>query len=93
MGNLFERLAQGRPPVEEPAPPATPLPQACCSPGFKTAGPGRPLVREKFTALGLTARGSDLRFKMTETLVRRGFLVPTKTHRYDRKVWRIAIGP
>ena len=31
--------------------------------------------------------------KMAETLVRRGWLVPMKTHRYDRKVWRIAIEP
>jgi len=38
-------------------------------------------------------RDRESAIKTAEILERRGFLVPMKTHRYDAKWWRIAIGP
>ena len=31
--------------------------------------------------------------KLTELMERRGWLVPLKSHRYDRKRWQVTIGP
>ena len=38
-------------------------------------------------------RDRESAIKTAEVLVRRGWLVPMKTHRHDAKRWRIAIGP
>jgi len=31
--------------------------------------------------------------KLAEILVKRGWLIPLKAHRYDRKRWQVTIGP
>ena len=36
-------------------------------------------------------RGRDNTLKMTEILVRRGYLVPMPVHRYDVKMWQITL--
>src|SRR4029077_5183302 len=38
-------------------------------------------------------RDRESAIRTAEVLERRGFLVAMKTHRYDAKWWRIAIGP
>jgi hypothetical protein len=31
--------------------------------------------------------------KLAETLEKRGWLIPLRSHRYDRKCWQVTIGP
>lgn len=38
-------------------------------------------------------RNKTSTIKLTETLEKRGWLIPLKSHRYDRKRWQITIGP
>ena len=98
MANLFERLAQGRPPeapTPTPAPLATP-PEALrlldwlqntwnkptiCAREIYRHGP-RPLRDDLETVLN-----------SAEILEKRGWFIPLKSHRYDRKRWQITIGP
>jgi hypothetical protein len=86
--------------IEQPPVPAEPTPQATspevrrildwlqnnwkrpviCARDFQIYGP--PPYRDKASMT-----------KLTEILVKRGWLIPLKTHRYDRKKWQITIGP
>ena len=83
--------------LEEPAPAPVPLatpPEALrllywlqhnwdrpniCARDLYRSGPGCTRDRESIR-------------KLTELMERRGWLVPMKTHRYDRKRWQITIG-
>lgn len=92
--NLFERLAQERP-QQEGASLTTPLPvrklfdwlqhtwdqPTVCARDIYRHGP-HPVRKDRKTAL-----------EAAEILERRGWLIPMKTHRRDRKKWRIAVGP
>jgi hypothetical protein len=95
MPGLFERLAQGRPPVEESRlmPEAT-SPEArrllewlqnkwdqptICTRDIYRYGPGRRL-------------GKAVTLKLADTLTKRGWLIPLEAHRRDRKRWQITIG-
>jgi hypothetical protein len=96
MANLFKRLDAGRP-QQEPTPSPTPTP----------LGAGKLLdwLQHDWNQSTISARDIqrhgprpirdrvESAIAMAEILVRRGWLVPMKTHRQDRKMWRIAIGP
>lgn len=93
MVSLFERLKEGRP--EEPTLPPAHLPvrklldflqhkwpqPTICARDIYRHGP-RPVRLDKERAL-----------EAAEILVRRGWLAPMKTHRCDRKQWKIMVGP
>ena len=92
--NLFERLAQGRPPVEEPT--QQPIPLA--------AGRLLDWLQHRWTRPTIRARtlyqfgpgptrDKESTLKLTAILERRGWLVPMRGARYDTKMWRIAIEP
>ena len=95
MGNLFERLAQ-RPPQEttpEPTPEPTP-PEALRLLNWLQHNWGRPTVcaRDIYrSGPNRIDRASAL--KSTEILEKRGWLIPLRSHRHDRKRWQITIGP
>ena len=96
--DIFERLKEGRPP-QEPTPPPTPLPTppealrlldwlqhnwtqpTICARDIYRHGPS-PLRDDRKSAL-----------EAAEILEKRGWLIPLKAHRHDRKRWQITIGP
>ena len=96
--DIFERLAEGRPP-QEPTPPPTPLPTppaalrllnwlqhdwnqpTICARDIYRHAP-RPLRDDRKSAL-----------EAAEILEKRGWFIPLKAHRHDRKRWQITIGP
>ena len=98
MVSLFKRLAQERP-QQEQTPPPTPLPTppetlrllnwlqhnwgrpTICARDIYRSGPS-PLQNDRKSAL-----------KSAEILEKRGWLIPLKSHRHDRKRWQITIGP
>jgi len=97
MVNLFERLDQGRPALIEPDP--QPTPQAT-PPEVRRLLDwlqhwGRPTIclRDIYCFGPTTIRDRESALKSTEILTKRGWLLPLKTHRYDRKKWQITIGP
>jgi hypothetical protein len=95
MANLFERLKEGRPSIDEPAPLATPLPvrrllnwlqhtwsqPTVCTRDLYRHGP-RPVRDDREIAL-----------EAAKILEKRGWLIPLDAHRRDRKRWQITIGP
>jgi len=95
VANLFERLNEGRR-QKEPAPAPTP------SPTLLAAGRLLDWLQHKWSQPTICARDiyryrpnrdRESAIKTAEILVRRGWLVPMKTHRWDTKRWRITIGP
>jgi hypothetical protein len=96
MPTLFERLERGPPPQEQ-AP--RPTPEAT-SPAARRLLDwlqhwGRPTIcaRDIYRLGPNETRDKASTTELTETLVKRGWLIPLKTHRYDRKKWQITIGP
>jgi hypothetical protein len=92
MANLFERLAKGRPP-QEPTLSTTPL-AAVRLLSWLQNNWTQPTIRARdICRYGSNSiRDRESAIKTAEILVRRGWLVPMKTHRHDAKRWRIAIG-
>jgi hypothetical protein len=97
VANLFERLAAGRVP-EEPTPP--PAPQATSPAVLKlldwlqhTWDQPTICARDFYRHGPKYIRNRERALELTETLTKRGWLIPLKTHRYDRKKWQITIGP
>ena len=98
MANLFERLAQGRPPAEEPTPQPVPL-----------ATPREALrlldwLQHKWPQPTITARNihqygprpirdKKRTLEAAEILEKRGWLIPLKTDHCNAKKWQITIGP
>ena len=93
VASLFERLAQERP-QQEPTPPPTPVAAGMLL-GWLQNNWKQPTIRARdIHRLGPNPiRDRESAIKTAEVLVRRGWLVPMKPHRYDTKRWRIAIGP
>ena len=91
--DIFKRLSAGRPP-EEPTPAPTPLP-ALRLLGWIQNNWTKPTIRARdIRRLGPGAtRDRESMAKSTEILVKRGWLIPLKTRRYDAKKWQITIGP
>jgi hypothetical protein len=95
--DIFERLAQGRPPPEptpSPTPPATPR-EALRLLDWLQHNWGRPTIcaRDIYRNGPSPVRDRESTRKSTEILEKRGWLIPLKSHRYDRKRWQITIGP
>ena len=93
MVNLFERLNEGRPPIQEPIKqPRGNYPQVerfldwlvnrWTKPTVTTRDICQygPRPRDKKTAMGLA-----------QTLVERGWLTRIETHRHDKREWRIVV--
>ena len=93
MANLFERLAQGQR-AQEPTPQPVPLAAGRLL-GWLQNNWTHPTIRARdICRYGPNSiRDRESAIKTAEVLVRRGWLVPMKTHRHDAKRWRIAIGP
>ena len=96
MANLFERLAQGRP-QQEPAPPAflaTPRRAPRLLDWLQHTWT-KPTIcaRDIYRYRPNVAQDRESALKLAEILVKRGWLIPLKTHRHDRKRWQITIGP
>ena len=95
--DLFERLSEGRP-QQEPTPPPTPLPTP--EPVLRLLdwlqhGWTKPTisVRDIYRHRPNVAQDRESALKLAEILEKRGWLIPLKAHRYDRKRWQITIGP
>ena len=96
MANLFERLSEGRPPQEPtPPPPLATPPEALRLLDWLQRNWGRDTIRARdIRRLGPNpTRDRESMAKSTEILVKRGWLIPLKTRRYDAKKWQITIGP
>ena len=97
MVNLFERLAQGQPPIGS-TPQTTPLP---------TSWAARELLNWLQNVWNKpTVRANDIRqfgpncirdrkiiLNATEFLERYGWLAPMKTRQHNMKLWQVTIGP
>ena len=92
--DIFKRLSARRPPAEEPMPPPTPLAAGMLL-GWIQNNWTQPTIRARdICRYGPNSiRDRESAIKTAEVLVRRGWLVPMKTHRHDAKRWRIALGP
>ena len=91
--DIFKRLSAGRPP---PEPISSPTPLAAGRLlGWLQNNWKEPTIRARdICRYGPNSiRDRESAIKTAEVLVRRGWLVPMKTHRHDAKRWRIAIGP
>ena len=94
---LFDRLAAGRPP-QEPTPAPTPEPtppEALRLLHWLQHNWGRPVVCARDIHRGgpTPIRDRESALEAAEILEKRGWLIPLKAHRYDRKKWQITIGP
>jgi hypothetical protein len=92
--DIFSRLAQGRPPVEEPTPQPVPLAAGRLL-GWIQNSWKEPVIRmREIQIYGPRPRDRESARKATEILVRHGWLVPmpTPARQHDTKMWRIAIG-
>ena len=91
MANLFERLAAGRP----PAPEKTTRPELSLPPAQKLLNwlqqewPEPAISAREIRRLGPRPRDRKTTNDSTEILIKYGWLVPLKAHRYDRKLWKI----
>jgi hypothetical protein len=95
--DIFEKLKEGRPP-QAPTPPPTPLatpPEALRLLNWLQHNWGRATIcaRDIYRSGPNPIRNRESTLKTTETLEKRGWLIPLKAHRYDRKRWQITIGP
>lgn len=90
---LFDRLAKGRPPVEEPTPQPVPLAAGKLL-GWLQNHWTQPIIRVRDICIygPHTIRDRASAIKTAEVLERRGFLVAMTPCRGDAKRWRIAIG-
>jgi hypothetical protein len=95
--DIFERLSAGRL-QEEPAPPPTPL--ATPQPALRlldwlqhTWTKPTICTRDIYRYRPNVAHDRESALKLAEILEKRGWLIPLKAHRYDRKRWQITIGP
>ena len=92
MGNLFEKLAQ-RPP-QETTPEPTPLPVRKLLEWLQHTWTEPTIcARDIYRYRPNVAQDRETALKLAEILVKRGWLIPLKAHRYDRKRWQITIGP
>ena len=92
MADIFKRLSAGRP-QQEPTLQPVPLAAGRLLDWLQHKWP-QPTIRARDIyqyGPGAT-RDRESTLKLTEILVRRGWLVPMKTHRYDSKMWQITIG-
>ena len=97
MVTLFERLAATRPP-QEPTPPPTPLPTppaARILHDWLQHTWTKPTIctRDIYRYRPNVAQDRERALELAEILVKRGWLIPLKAHRHDRKRWQITIGP
>jgi hypothetical protein len=95
--DIFERLKEGRPP-QAPTPPPTPLPtppEALRLLDWLQHNWGQPTicVRDIHRQGPTPIRDRKSALEAAEILEKRGWLIPLKAHRYDRKRWQITIGP
>lgn len=90
--DIFEKLAQARPPAEEPAPRAVPLAAGRLLDWLQKWP--QPTIRAKtlYQFGPHPTRDKESTLKLTAILERHGFLVPMRGCRYDSKWWRITIG-
>jgi hypothetical protein len=95
--NLFERLAQGRPPAEEPTPPvplATPREALRLLDWLQHKWPQPTIRAQNIYQYGpRPIRDKKSALKAAEILEKRGWLIPLRGRRYDTKRWQITIGP
>jgi hypothetical protein len=92
MANLFDRLAQGRPPQEttpQPVPLAAGRLLSWLQNNWK-----EPVIRAKtlYQFGPHPTRDKESTLKLTAILERHGWLVPMRGPRYDSKWWRVTIG-
>jgi hypothetical protein len=97
VANLFERLSAGRP-QQEPASPATPLATPLAARELLTWLQNtwtKPTIcaRDIYRHGPNPVRDRESALNSAEILEKRGWLIPLKAHRYDRKRWQITIGP
>ena len=91
--DIFKRLSAGRPP-QEPILPATPQAAGVLLSWLQNNWKESIIRARDIQRLGPNSiRDRESAIRTAEILERRGFLVAMKTHRYDAKWWRIAIGP
>src|SRR6478736_5505963 len=93
--SVFARYIEDLPaPVEEPTPQPVPLAAGRLLDFLQHKWP-QPTIRARdiYQYGPHPTRDRESTLKLTEILVRRGWLVPMKTGRYDSKQWRIAVGP
>jgi hypothetical protein len=94
--SFFARyIDDGRSPAaEKTTPPPTPL-AALRLLDWLQHNWGRPTVcaRDIYRSGPSPVRDRESALKSTEILEKRGWLIPLKSHRYDRKRWQITIGP
>ena len=95
--DIFERLKEGRPP-QEPTPPPTPLPtppEVRILLDWLQHTWTKPTIctRDIYRYRPNVAQDRERALESAEILVKRGWLIPLKAHRHDRKRWQITIGP
>jgi hypothetical protein len=95
--DIFERLAQGRPP-QEPTPLTTPLPTPPAVLellNWLQRTWAKPVVRARdiYRHGPYPFRDREHALKTAEILEKRGWLIPLKAPRRDVKKWQVTIGP
>ena len=91
MSDLFDRLDAKRPPAEEKT--AQPDPAQKLLDWLQTWNKPTICTRDICIWGPSATRKRKSAIDAAEVLVRHGWLIPIKAHRYDRRVWQIARRP
>src|SRR6516225_6644179 len=94
MANLFERLAQEKPPPSLPSPAAQkPSPAQLLLNWIQRWAKDTISIRDVRQYGPSSLRDPKSVIDAAEVLVRNGWLEPTESHRYDMRKWRVVRRP
>jgi hypothetical protein len=88
--SVFAVYIEELPALVEPTPEATSPEVRRLLDWLQTRGKSTICYRDIYRHL---AGEKESALKLAETLEKRGWLIPLRSHRYDRKCWQVTIGP